>query len=1772
MRSKSLNSSSRSKDASRRNAKRLALADRLRATQRSRGTRARNDRRLQSESLESRQLLAGPELVGIQPNEGELLVDNAVLSVSPRELVFRFDDDTRLDPETLDAIRLTRAGDDGVFESATATSDLGTNRDVLLEFRALQTGSIGNGLTLNFTSTFRVGNSLPLISVTGQRIDISLNNNPAITTSVSDLISAVADHPEAGQLVEVISVTGGTSTQIGANVPQNTSVTLIGANAAEGITDFGKNEVRVRFVSNLPGIDGRGTRIEFQRFNFGGAALPVVVRTGNLLQVQLNSTPGQETTVAELINRINSDPDASELVTAVLQEGDADSVIGDSTSLSPLVLTGVSDVSVVPGFVGLGDAVNEVIFRFAEPLPDDRYQLDILGEGEFALAASDGTPLEGGDFELEFEIDLGPKVLAVVPEPVRRGPNGQNLAPARGEIDVYFSERLNSNTAETTDFYQLLFTRDTVDNRDDVAAGEDPITPNRVDYDPGTNIATLFFDSPLSLFRDNNGDFIEGAARLRIGSVEALPAAPTVVSLANGNNPDIEPGDVIESAFDLGGQWTVSRTATSSAIVGGRIDNERAFELELPGPDAAGVRDTRSEDPTRLDGVVPLDYLRQGADSEDGIAIRRYDFSATYLGDDPNSPQQDNERTYFNTISDQQKQRVREAFELFSQYLGISFIEVEDSRGDTADFTIAVGDLYGADIDAVSGDGGQVVVTGNRRGLEDGETNLVVLDFQDFDESIDDQFGEEFFRGAMFGIGQLLGYGYADDLPQPVTQSTDFVLDPGTENEPLFPAPVDIVHGQYMYRPDSTDVDLYSFDVETSGQLKIEAFAERLPSASLLNTQLRLFRAVGNDLVEVASNDDFFSNDSFIDLEISAGSYLLGVSAAGNDIYDPLVRDSGFGGRTEGEYQIRIEFDPAVSTASIVDTDALVDLNGDNDFNDRGERGPTPLDGDGDGRPGGVFNFWFVPANGNNTLFVDKAASPTSIPTGSFQNPFRNIDDALARATPGTTVHVLGNGGADNRVETLEDNLSYQVGFASNGLPLADGSSLELPQGVRMVIDSSAIIKLSRARLAVGSDSPAVDRSDASLQILGTPVIIGSSGLPIRDEAGQVVPGSVYFTSINDREIGTANQGVITLPVQSGDWGGIDFRGDLDVADESRRNRENEGVFLNHVQYADLRYGGGAVSIGGRQTVVSPIDMAVTRPTVINSRITDSADAAMAATPETFAVSRFTTNEFQSQGFFTLDYDRVGPEIAGNFITDNSINGLFVRVSTRSGNQTETLSQTARFDDVDIVHVLTENLTIDGTAGGPLVVSSAPSSLLVRTAARTTGVVPAGSYVYRLTNVDSSGLESAASAATPPQELTSTGSIALSNLPAANQGSGFQARRLYRATFDPVTQLPGPFELVATLNATNTTFVDNAVSGTELLTATESVLRSRLDATLKVDAGTVVKLDGARIEARFGANIIAEGDASVPVVFTSLEDQRYGSGGTFDTNSRGDVGRIEPGQWGGVYVGQGGSASFDNAVLAGGGGQTRIEGGFASFNVIEVHQGDLRLANSRVEFNDTGVALTGTTTRVGRGENAASTVFVLGGAPVVINNEFVSNASSTLSFDVNSFDSTEVRDRGRASGPIDASSTLGNSGPLIEDNVLDNNAINGLVIRGGTLSTAGVWDDVDMVHVVEESISIPNQHINGGLRLLSDSRGSLVVKFQTDNPDRLRGSDLIGNEVSILFEDTGDGQTGTALAEVIDPGVEYPSLATLFGDDIFDVSVDIAEDSVVIDFDNVVET
>ncbi len=159
-------------------------------------------RQMQLETLEGRQLMAvGPQLIGVQSSEGELLQAGSVLHVSPRELVFRFDDGSAIDGTTFSGIQLTRAGQDGIFDRAYVSSDLGTGGAVVLDFAAAVPGRSGNGIEIQFTKVTRTDSSMPRIQVTGQLINIEVNTAVGLKTTAQNLLDAINNDSAASALI-----------------------------------------------------------------------------------------------------------------------------------------------------------------------------------------------------------------------------------------------------------------------------------------------------------------------------------------------------------------------------------------------------------------------------------------------------------------------------------------------------------------------------------------------------------------------------------------------------------------------------------------------------------------------------------------------------------------------------------------------------------------------------------------------------------------------------------------------------------------------------------------------------------------------------------------------------------------------------------------------------------------------------------------------------------------------------------------------------------------------------------------------------------------------------------------------------------------------------------------------------------------------------------------------------------------------------------------------------------------------------------------------------------------------------------------------------------------------------------------------------------------------------------------------------------------------------------------------------------------------------------
>ncbi|MEM6981210.1 MAG: peptidase, partial [Planctomycetota bacterium] len=892
---------------------------------------------------------------------------------------------------------------------------------------------------------------------------------------------------------------------------------------------------------------------------------------------------------------------------------------------------------------------------------------------------------------------------------------GTPRTQATNQIHVYFNDDPLSNpsagpvTTATNptlsvvrpDFYRLFATGGTVETSDD-----EFFSPSFVEYRPTENLAILSFadtsGGPLPLDElPNLAKQPDGSVtfRLRIGGEGDIPMPPQPITIGGDEATDTF-ADANTDAMTFDPTAGVQSVMFDQAV----IENENEYVPPWPGAyEAQGTREQRRD--ATLSGRI---------DTTVGINIFPYNFAEVY----GLTPQQD---VLENAITPTQKQRIREILDLYEQHLGVRFVETDD-----AGLQFVNGDIRGLQQTADTGAGEGTPYSLFRVNERDPSRGVLVFDAG---ESWYDLYGlspdqrPSFFVEGLRGVGNVLGIGDLFELPDGVAAggsspdepnseiySFDGDLSNGAPNDlreqiagfPTLPSEADflsqsdITIGQALHRPESSDVDFYQFSIADTagddgdllGRVTIETYAQRLDNVSLLDTLLQLYRvdtdATTGDPIytRIARNDDMFSDDSQIVMDLPAGDYIVGVSSTGNDQYNGKVDGSGTGGRTEGVYQLRITFDTSEGVAA---DNTIVDTAG------------TKLDGDADGVAGGNFNFWFrttpvAPSSPDQarTIFVSKdndgvdpgAGDPLDS-RGSLTSPYRTISAAIAGSNSGDIIRLLPSAGLDGEVsddpatavDETDDNPAYELGTGGAGdLPLTDGETLEVPQGVTLMIDAGAILKLRNSKIVVGSESADDDRSLAAIQVLGTP------------------EQNVIFTSYNDESIAIDTNSIDTTPL-AGDWAGIELRNDVDNR-EGRSVWATEGIFLDTIQQADIRFGGGRIDLQG--AALSPIHLNESRPLIVHNTITQSADSAISADPSSFREDNFNEPRYQRVASFTSDYDRVGPVIYGNQITDNTINGLFVRVLTPTAGVLETLSVPGRFDDTEIVHVISEELIIEG--------------------------------------------------------------------------------------------------------------------------------------------------------------------------------------------------------------------------------------------------------------------------------------------------------------------------------------------------------------------------------------------------------------------------------------------------------------------------------------------
>lgn len=1695
------------------------------------------------ETLEPRQLLAGPQLIGVQPNEGDLIDDGAVRSIAPRSLTFRFDEAQQIDPATFAGIQITRAGSDGAF---------GTADDVRIEPGLVTLGDIRQNEVV-----VRFAENLP---DDHYRIDVFAFDDPTQGIVALRNIQGEALQPSsAGARAETINFELNLGALVEAVVPQPV------VRLEDGSLQQRRNEILVYFnedelfVENDPATGLPTERsVEHPRFYQLLLTQETVRTTDDTLYFPERVIYDAASHTARLIfeTDINNLPAKDGLPGVPLGGGTFRLRIGPAVdSRDDLIL---EPTRLVPG-APVGDTLGTALDLNAGNnfVTDGTQTSSIIIEGEI-------SPVP---FNIQYPGGANDPGRVSLPEVV-----GGGLLQS---INAQFGPDSTYGVTEIAYNFQSVYA---------TSGGNAQL--NQITERQRTRIreALSLWGNYLGVqFRETRDQGITFA----VGNPAALPSLGLQTSTATVRNA-------------LNASLRIDPTFTNSAMV---FSNETQFNTAY------------GEDFFRK-GMAGIGFLLGLEQSTEVTQQSLMALSNAFLNQTIN-PTLANGSVNLTQLRDLEPSFPSNLDILHGQHV---------HRPDSIDVN-----LYRFEVN---------LGAGNRTGTFTAETFAERLpDSSLLDSSL------RLFRETRAAVVTNLGLGTSLSIGITAVQSgvlgnnarIDFIRT--NDNEIVVRQKNDASGNPIV---NAIEVQVPRTGVVTAGDL-IAAINNHPFASTLFQAELLVGAAstnivgatldaplllTGGGIEELARNDDYYSNDSFLTASLGNGIYYIGVAASGNDRYDPQMTGSGEGGRTQGKFELALKFEPQVG---VVDT--IRDL----DSERVGVPG-TALDGDGDGIPGGAKNFWFqtrpterllevttngaaivpgqtftlvgangasrrfefVPINGTaapgniaisynsgssggsptpasslaaairsaintpavrtalgieavavsgnstllelrgersirfsedfrgvtafgRTVFVDKVAGVNA--DGSLARPFNNIanpavPNAFDSVSPNDIVRIVGNGGQDGDVTTVGDNFSYKIGTTeTGGGTLEDGRNLLVPQGVTVMIDGGAALKLRNSAIVVGSTSLLADRSGGALQVLGTPRLVDLSdpvfnGTTVVDTGVDLLggSGSVVFTSTRDRTVDAAAAG--SSPVASeGNWGGIIFRRDLDQS-QGRFDLEDEGIFLQTVNHADIRFGGGSnVLIESIQQTVNPIQMVNLRPNVTFNRLTRNAGAAMSASPDSFEETSYQSPAYQQAGEFTADYGRVGPDIKNNQLSNNSINGLFIRAETTPNAPLRQLTVAGRLDDIDIVHYVAENIIIAGNPGGSIQDGVRPQLAdVAEVPISGGGVLAAGNYRYQVTFVDRFGFESLAAAApTSSVTVTANSAIELFNLPAVPSGSDYISRRLYR-------QAPGSteFVLVAELDASTAQFIDDGRrSGTPLDESRQGV-RGRLNASLVIDPGTVVKFSGARIELGHGTQLLAEGLPGLPVVFTSAADDRFGTGGSFDTNNDAGTagGGTSParGDWAGIYAGPTAHVSLDNAVVAYGGGVSLIEGGQSkAFSALELHQATARVTNSRFEYNANGQGGAGPVGRNGRLGNTPSTIFARFTQPILVGNQFVENRGAIIDIDSDSLVDNFVVDLGRQTGALERLADLDdNHGPMVRRNTTDSTPsdsaaqrqLNGMYIRGGILSTSSVWDDTDIVHMVFDTISVGNQISGGELRLQSRPDESLVIKLAgSGNPN-----------------------------------------------------------------------
>ena len=1142
----------------------------------------------------------GPELVKIIPNAGGELIDGGTLSVAPRELLFQFNENQTLDQSTFaNAIDISPVDADPDDEGIKYTTLPGDNANqIIVRFAEILPDD-------TYEITIKGAGDDALMNVATEPLRFNNGSDLAIRFDLDLGAQVVSVVPQPvfrdGFKITTTELTTAEDGQIFTVSDGFKTVTFeLNANTRPG---FNSDHVAIDFNDGLGAVAAAAEIVTAINNEFDVDMLsashngvdPFFTVTGSQAQVTLDAeatalTLEETRTLAQAAKKIdvyfNDDDLFFDDEDPNAPEGAVNPTFYQLHRLN--TNSGVTEEILIPEKVFYDAEEDKAQLVFSTTIPVGTYRLDI------------GSSVESHESLSVESFDDAINVGSLW--------NGKSAA----EFDGYIGDRAGTDV----DLYRVEL------------AGSGNVDLN----------LTLTNGFSWDIFTSDPADYPGSPEASGIGN-DALQST-TIDTALLGNTFFVQVSGTVGSYhLELDTSATATVIAESSSFANATtLGVLGAAEQKITGEDIDKINSMITVQPGGLDEpghrhILPESHFYDQTNIL-GSGVINYQFPETFTTDNG---------TYINQITPNQKQRAREIFEIYSEYLGVEFRETTTDPGA---LIVATGDLRSL--------GPYNVGEGGILGL--GNDTIVLMDHS---EKWVDTFGgtsndnNNWFETAIHEIGHALGLSHDYDLPEYTTMGTSF----SNSAENTYPGDADLVHGEFL-RPNAwNEIDLYQFTLSEPGKFTAETVAERdhlssvLTESSDLDTQLVLYRETtdddGNTVRRlIAQNDDYFSNDSMIQVDLDLGTYYVGVMSAGMEDVDPTIPHSGFGGTSTGLYDLKLRFEAEMPLA-LEDTTETV------------------LDGDADGVAGGTFQFWFEAGDSNNTVFVDKAYPQDKVSgsLGSLTNPYTEIDAALDDA------HIPANGVEIIRVIGNADDTPYLVGKDNLGSDLEDGALVRLPEDVTMMIDAGAVFKLQDANFEIGTSAQGISREHAALQVLGTPY------------------DQVHFRSYHDDLIGGDSDGA-GGNVSGGDWGGLVFRSDSDY--------EDPGIFLNSVAWADIQHGGGKVTVDSVEDTYTSIHLLDARPTIAHNMIQYGSGAAISADLASFEDTNMTDDNTG------VRIERAGPDVHGNTVLDNSINGLFVRIPTDFGKPQEFLETAARWDDTDIVHVVTTNLLIHGTPGGPL--------------------------------------------------------------------------------------------------------------------------------------------------------------------------------------------------------------------------------------------------------------------------------------------------------------------------------------------------------------------------------------------------------------------------------------------------------------------------------------